>query len=73
VSAIVAIAKENEYGKKNATYAIGWGDLPYSDLQATVGVPNLIADMNSHKPSLHRPQWRPQGRQYTQLGHADHL
>jgi len=23
-----------------------WGDLPYSDLQATVGVPNLIADMN---------------------------
>jgi hypothetical protein len=30
-----------------STYAIGlWGDLPYSDLQATVGVPNLIADMN---------------------------
>ena len=29
------------------TYAIGlWGDLPYSDLQATTGVPNLIADMN---------------------------
>lgn len=28
-------------------YAIGlWGDLPYSDLQATTGVPNLIADMN---------------------------
>src|SRR5262249_49674958 len=32
------------------TYAIGlWGDLPYSDLQATTGVPNLIADMNSQK------------------------
>jgi hypothetical protein len=30
------------------SYAIGlWGDLPYSDVQATVGVPNLIADMNS--------------------------
>src|SRR5262249_2246127 len=30
-------------------YAIGlWGDLPYSDLQALVGVPNLIADMNRH-------------------------
>jgi len=30
------------------TYAIGlWGDLPYSDLQATTGVPNLIADMNN--------------------------
>jgi hypothetical protein len=28
-------------------YAIGlWGDMPYSDLQALVGVPNLIADMN---------------------------
>jgi hypothetical protein len=32
---------------RDGTYAIGaWGDLPYSDLQATVGVPNLIADMN---------------------------
>ena len=32
---------------RNGTYAIGlWGDLPYSDVQALVGVPNLIADMN---------------------------
>src|SRR5260370_275919 len=31
------------------TYAIGlWGDLPYSDVQALTGVPNLIADMNRH-------------------------
>jgi len=31
-------------------YAIGlWGDLPYSDEQAQVGVPNLIADMNRHR------------------------
>jgi hypothetical protein len=31
-----------------SAYAIGlWGDLPYSTVQATVGVPNLIADMNS--------------------------
>jgi hypothetical protein len=31
-------------------YAIGlWGDLPYSDLQALTGVPNLIADMNRQK------------------------
>jgi hypothetical protein len=31
-------------------YAIGlWGDLPYNDIQAQVGVPNLIADMNAHK------------------------
>jgi len=30
------------------SYAIGlWGDLPYSDLQALSGVPNLIADMNA--------------------------
>src|ERR1041384_8228400 len=32
------------------SYAIGvWGDLPYSDVQAQVGVPNLIADMNSQR------------------------
>jgi hypothetical protein len=34
----------------NEAYRIGlWGDLPYSTLQATVGVPNLIADMNAHR------------------------
>lgn len=34
----------------NSAYAIGlWGDLPYSDLQASVGVPNMIVDMNSQK------------------------
>jgi hypothetical protein len=31
-------------------YAIGlWGDLPYNDIQATTGVPNLIADMNAQR------------------------
>jgi hypothetical protein len=35
-------------GNANAAYEIGlWGDLPYSVVQAEVGVPNLIADMNS--------------------------
>jgi hypothetical protein len=37
-------------------YDIGlWGDLPYSPLQASVGVPNLVADMNAHhlKFSVH--------------------
>jgi len=35
--------------EKSEPYAIGlWGDLPYSDVQALVGVPNLIADMNRH-------------------------
>jgi len=34
-------------GDRHEPYAIGlWGDLPYSDAQALVGVPNLIADMN---------------------------
>jgi hypothetical protein len=32
------------------SYAIGlWGDLPYSPAQATVGLPNLIADMNAQR------------------------
>jgi hypothetical protein len=40
-------------GNGDNPYAIGlWGDLPYSDLQATVGVPNLIADMNSQNLSF---------------------
>ena len=31
-------------------YSIGlWGDLPYNDVQKTVGVPNLISDMNSQR------------------------
>jgi hypothetical protein len=31
-------------------YAIGlWGDMPYSTLQATIGVPNLIDDMNRQR------------------------
>ncbi|HEV8412561.1 MAG TPA: hypothetical protein VGQ49_03130 [Bryobacteraceae bacterium] len=35
-------------GNGDNPYAFGlWGDQPYSTLQATVGVPNLIADMNS--------------------------
>lgn len=39
-----------ESGNANAEYAIGaWGDLPYSEVQATVGMPNMIADMNSQK------------------------
>ena len=34
---------------RDRPYDIGlWGDLPYNDMQATVGVPNLIADMNRH-------------------------
>src|SRR5579883_2283396 len=44
----LATASEKEYEGNNESYAIGlWGDFPYSDEQATTGVPNLIADMNS--------------------------
>jgi hypothetical protein len=46
--AVGAIAGEGKKNDKNFEYAIGlWGDLPYNDVQATTGVPNLIADMNS--------------------------
>lgn len=42
--------RDDDRDEANSAYAIGlWGDLPYSDIQATVGVPNLIADMNSQK------------------------
>ena len=35
---------------RGGAYAIGlWGDLPYNNQQKTVGVPNLIADMNSQR------------------------
>src|SRR5262245_2541706 len=41
--------RDDDDHERSEPYAIGlWGDLPYSDLQAQVGVPNLIADMNRH-------------------------
>jgi hypothetical protein len=47
---LVAAVATGDIGKQNNKtfeYAIGlWGDLPYSDVQAQSGVPNLIADMN---------------------------
>lgn len=47
-SSIISLATARENESENAPYEIGlWGDLPYSDLQATTGVPNLIADMNA--------------------------
>jgi hypothetical protein len=45
---IAAESNGQNDGRQGGTYAIGlWGDLPYSTVQATVGVPNLIADMNA--------------------------
>jgi len=40
-------SRGDQDGDSHGQYAIGlWGDVPYSVTQATVGVPNLIADMN---------------------------
>jgi len=45
-----AFADDSRDGADRDSYAIGlWGDLPYNDVQATTGVPNLIADMNSQR------------------------
>lgn len=46
-----ALARDDDDdGDDGGSYAIGlWGDLPYNDVQAQVGVPNLIADMNSQR------------------------
>ena len=44
-----AVQKDEDRDEHEA-YAIGlWGDLPYSDVQALTGVPNLIADMNKQE------------------------
>ena len=50
VMAGVTTELANAGADSRGPYAIGlWGDLPYSTTQATIGVPNLIADMNSQK------------------------
>jgi hypothetical protein len=46
-TAAVATA-DHDHGRDHGGYSIGlWGDLPYNDVQKSVGVPNLIADMNA--------------------------
>jgi hypothetical protein len=48
VTAGVAISDNGSTNNKNFEYTVGlWGDLPYNDVQAQTGVPNLIADMNN--------------------------
>jgi len=57
VVAVVATAIAQQPGRVDkavregwSPYAIGlWGDLPYSEEQATTGIPNLIADMNAQQ------------------------
>jgi hypothetical protein len=51
-TAALAVAHNDGPGRDDAhaSYAIGlWGDLPYNDEQKTVGLPNLIADMNRQR------------------------
>ena len=48
VAAGIAVAGRGNGNDKTFQYAIGlWGDMPYSEVQAQTGVPNLIADMNN--------------------------
>jgi len=50
LAALITTAATANGGDSRTPYAIGlWGDLPYSATQANIGVPNLIADMNSQK------------------------
>ena len=47
LAAGIAVAGKEKGNDKTFQYAVGlWGDLPYSDVQAQTGVPNLIEDMN---------------------------
>lgn len=44
----IAVAGKGNGNDKTFEYTVGlWGDLPYNDVQAETGVPNLIADMNN--------------------------
>jgi hypothetical protein len=44
----IAISGNGSTNDKTFEFTVGlWGDMPYSDVQAKVGVPNLIADMNN--------------------------
>lgn len=55
--ALVVIVSAQQLGRVDnaaregwSPYSIGlWGDLPYSDEQASSGVPNIIADMNAQR------------------------
>ena len=50
VAAGMAVASKDLGNDNDFKYAIGlWGDLPYSDVQKTSGVPNLVADMNRQR------------------------
>jgi hypothetical protein len=44
----IAVAGKGNGNNKTFEFTVGlWGDMPYSDVQAQTGVPNLIDDMNN--------------------------
>lgn len=46
-TATLGVASNRHPHKFGGSYSIGlWGDMPYNETQKTVGVPNLVADMN---------------------------
>jgi len=46
----VADDERRAFGGGSRFQSIGlWGDMPYSDVQTTTGVPNLLADMNANR------------------------
>jgi hypothetical protein len=48
VAAGIAVAGKGNGDDKTFEYSVGlWGDLPYNDVQAQTGVPNLIVDRNN--------------------------
>jgi hypothetical protein len=49
-TASTRFGNDDDDNNANNAYAIGlWGDLPYSPVQETVGLPNLISDMNAQR------------------------
>ena len=49
----LAVGGNGETNKKTFEYAVGlWGDLPYSDVQISTGVPNLLAVMSWARDAL---------------------
>jgi hypothetical protein len=45
--------RDDDEGQSSSPHAVGlWADVPYSDVQTTSGVPNLIADMNRQRPAF---------------------
>jgi hypothetical protein len=59
----LAVGGNGETNKKTFEYAVGlWGDLPYSDVQISTGVPQLARGNEQRTARLHGAQRRPEAR-----------